>query len=253
MTFPFSDSKKRKGAESLEQRGEPSGLDALATAALGDNEEPSAGATTKHPRHRPGCTCIVCIQPPSGKGKHKPSCVCNVCLTVKRRFKTLMMRKKKRQCEREAEIAQQKSNEQQMKGPQLLKKASGNDVMSSKNHLEKVQAEEGESSSKGHIDLNCHPIREEDATAVDAQSSIGIMALAQAATTTPLDMYMKPNGLSDLLRKQPMETDSCLLQKACDYADKCLLNKEEGHVSVVKEQEQCKADGDGSSKKPALD
>ncbi|GFY99371.1 B3 domain-containing transcription repressor VAL1 [Actinidia rufa] len=90
---------------------EPSGLEALATAAVlgadaGDPDGPSAGPTTKHPRHRPGCTCIVCIQPPSGKGRHKATCICNVCLTVKRRFKTFMLRKKKR--EREAEIARGK-------------------------------------------------------------------------------------------------------------------------------------------------
>ncbi|GER55715.1 B3 domain-containing protein [Striga asiatica] len=86
----------------------------------------SAAATTKHPRHRAGCSCIVCIQPPSGKGKHQPSCVCNVCSTVKRRFKTLMMRKKKRQ---EAEIA---------RGAQ---------------HTEALL-------KGGGLDLNCHPSRE---------------------------------------------------------------------------------------------
>lgn len=258
----IKDSKKRKAVESPEQGCEPSGLDALATAAtLGDNEEPSAGATTRHPRHRPGCSCIVCIQPPSGKGKHKPSCVCNVCMTVKRRFKTLMMRKKKRQCEREAEMAQQKGNEHQNKGTQFPKKAPANDVQSKKEQLEneacreknqeKIQPEEGESSSKGHIDLNCHPIREEDAT-LDAQPSGGIMALAQAASA-PLDMYMKPNALASLLCQQPMDTDSCLLQKACDYVDKCLLTKEERHASEVKELEQCKADDEGSSKKPVSD
>ncbi|XP_051142550.1 B3 domain-containing transcription repressor VAL1-like [Andrographis paniculata] len=105
------DLKKRRVSEKpTKEDGEPSGLDALATAAaLGDNlpdfaaESSSAGATTtRHPRHRPGCTCIVCSQPPSGKGKHEPTCKCNVCLTVRRRFKTLMMRKKKRQSEREA-------------------------------------------------------------------------------------------------------------------------------------------------------
>lgn len=84
------------------------GLDTLATAAtLGEVGNQSgattcAAPTTRHPRHRPGCSCIVCIQPPSGKGpKHNPACTCNVCMTVKRRFKTLMMRKKKRQSERE--------------------------------------------------------------------------------------------------------------------------------------------------------
>lgn len=74
---------------------EREGLDALANVAvLGDDTSDSGRTpvvtTTKHPRHRPGCFCIVCIQPPSGKGKHKPSCTCNVCLTVKRQFKTLL-------------------------------------------------------------------------------------------------------------------------------------------------------------------
>lgn len=79
------------------------GLDTLANLAiLGESESISgssvAGAdlptTTRHPRHRPGCSCIVCIQPPSGKGpKHKQSCTCNVCNTVRRRFRTLMMRR----------------------------------------------------------------------------------------------------------------------------------------------------------------
>nr|XP_043635893.1 B3 domain-containing transcription repressor VAL1 isoform X2 [Erigeron canadensis] len=106
------DPKKRKLADgkAVEEQ-EPSGLDALATAAvlgesIGEFAETSTGATTKHPRHRPGCTCIVCIQPPSGKGKHKPNCFCNVCLTVKRRFKTLMLRKKKRLSDKEAEDTQ---------------------------------------------------------------------------------------------------------------------------------------------------
>ncbi|XP_078436033.1 B3 domain-containing protein Os07g0679700-like [Wolffia australiana] len=83
---------------------EAAGLNTLAaTALLGDDTGQAAlaaAATTRHPRHRLGCSCIVCIQPPSGKGpKHKLNCFCNVCITVRRRFKTLMLRKKKRQRE----------------------------------------------------------------------------------------------------------------------------------------------------------
>jgi hypothetical protein len=86
-----------------------SGLETLATLATVEESDSavsssSQATTTKHPRHRPGCSCIVCIQPPSGKGpKHKPNCDCNVCMTVKRRFHTLMLRRKKLQSEREAE------------------------------------------------------------------------------------------------------------------------------------------------------
>eukprot|EP00250_Pteridium_aquilinum_P007696 c17366_g1_i1 orf=234-2996(+) len=107
------DVSKREAAEPLKVNEPLSGLEALANAATAGEtnvaSSSSPAATTKHPRHRPGCTCIVCIQPPSGKGpKHKPTCNCNVCMTVKRRFKTLMMRRKKRQSEREAEHAARK-------------------------------------------------------------------------------------------------------------------------------------------------
>ncbi|XP_020092484.1 B3 domain-containing protein Os07g0563300-like isoform X2 [Ananas comosus] len=106
------------------------GLDTLANLAiLGEAEAafPSSSSasqqpTTKHPRHRPGCTCIVCIQPPSGKGpKHKQTCTCNVCLTVKRRFRTLMLRREKRQ---EAETARKQQMQKELQ-QQLLPPATG--------------------------------------------------------------------------------------------------------------------------------
>ncbi|GAB2272079.1 hypothetical protein Dimus_006898 [Dionaea muscipula] len=112
------DFKKKRVAtgHAVQEKESCSGLDALANAAiLGDKlSDPSASPvalTTKHPRHRPGCSCIVCIQPPSGKGKHSPDCICFSCETVKRRFKTLMLRKKQRQSEQEAEMAQQRLGE----------------------------------------------------------------------------------------------------------------------------------------------
>ncbi|KAJ0792313.1 hypothetical protein HanOQP8_Chr01g0016471 [Helianthus annuus] len=107
FAFIYAESKKQKLEENTETKQVgPTGLDALATmAVLGENGSEHngslAGPTTRHPRHRPGCSCIVCIQPPSGKGKHKPNCICNVCATVRRRFKTLMLRKKKRLAEQE--------------------------------------------------------------------------------------------------------------------------------------------------------
>ncbi|KAL8531290.1 hypothetical protein ACS0TY_008057 [Phlomoides rotata] len=152
----FNDSRKRRTVdEKMGKEGEASGLDALATAAvLGDNiseaaAESSVGATTRHPRHRPGCTCIVCIQPPSGKGKHDPTCKCNVCLTVKRRFKTLMMRKKKRQSEREAELA---------KASPTPAPETENNALLNMNEKE-VNVEE---TSKRQWDLNCDPPQRED-------------------------------------------------------------------------------------------
>ncbi|GJZ02725.1 B3 domain-containing protein-like protein, partial [Tanacetum coccineum] len=45
----------------------------------------SSQATIRHPSHKYGCSCIVCVQPPSGT-KHKSTCTCNVCLAFKRSF-----------------------------------------------------------------------------------------------------------------------------------------------------------------------
>lgn len=96
------------------------GLDTLANLAILEVNEAiplSSQATTKHPRHKPGCTCIVCIQPPSGKGpKHKQTCTCNVCVTVKRRFRTLMMRRERKQSEKEEETARRN----QLQSPETL-------------------------------------------------------------------------------------------------------------------------------------
>ncbi|XP_059292620.1 B3 domain-containing transcription repressor VAL1-like [Lycium ferocissimum] len=165
------DHQRQKIAEKNEDC-EPCGLDALATVTvLGDNiGEASVGATTKHPRHRPGCTCIVCIQPPSGKGKHPPMCTCNVCLTVKRRFKTLMLRKKKKQ---EAELAQAKDHVPPKDGlaadgAELMQTShSENEKNSNGDQMEEVGA------GKGKLDLNCHPNEDED-----------MLAEAAAGTTT---------------------------------------------------------------------
>ncbi|XP_048226738.1 B3 domain-containing transcription repressor VAL1 [Ricinus communis] len=192
---------------------EPSGLDALASAAvLGDNigdlGEPSVGATTKHPRHRPGCTCIVCIQPPSGKGKHKPTCTCNVCMTVKRRFKTLMLRKKKRQSEREAEISQKDDNDRKDEFAMIgrLSHAVLN-LNNSENegNYNRKQTEIPETSS-GQIDLNSHPNRED--MQLDIQG-LSMMNLANAANL-PFDNYVKQNGLADFLCERQASMGSCL-------------------------------------------
>lgn len=211
------DFKRRRIADSnkaAEDCEPPSGLDALATAAvLGDNlgnlAEPSVGATTRHPRHRPGCSCIVCIQPPSGKGKHPPNCKCNVCMTVKRRFKTLMLRKKKRQSEREAEMAQGR-DQNLHRGISEMEGAAGHSVLQI-NHSDNErgtnmngrQIEVGE-SSKGQLDLNCHPSREDDMLA-EAAAGLNMTTLMNAASL-PLDMYLKQNGLANL--------NNCLLPHA---------------------------------------
>ncbi|CAL8165899.1 unnamed protein product [Prunus armeniaca] len=195
------------------QEHESSGLDALANAAiLGDNAaDPgtaSVATTTKHPRHRPGCSCIVCIQPPSGKGKHKPNCTCNVCNTVKRRFKTLMINKKKRQSEREAEIAYRN---QHAWGPRDEAEVdstsrhvsshvdpSDNEARSANESDSKSQSKVAE-TGKGILDLNCHPGREGELQA--GPNHVSMMSLVQVASL-PLETYLKHNGLTSLMSEQ---------------------------------------------------
>lgn len=170
--------------------GEPSGLDALATAAvLGDNisgiAECWVGATTRNPRHRPGCTCIVCIQPPSGKGKHDPTCKCNVCLTVRRRFESLSMRKKKRQLDREAEVAQARD-----RAPVKLEPAREDISGDTKANTAGMEADM-EEASKGQLDLNCDPHREDEVLAQTAGMSLTTL---MNAVDVPSDMYLEPTG-----------------------------------------------------------
>uniref|UniRef100_A0A0A0LV82 CW-type domain-containing protein n=1 Tax=Cucumis sativus TaxID=3659 RepID=A0A0A0LV82_CUCSA len=199
------DFKKRKIVKSQKsiQELEPSGLDALASAAvLGDSiaDLQESGTTTRHPRHRPGCTCIVCIQPPSGKGKHKSTCTCNVCLTVKRRFKTLMLRKKKRQSEREVEPLLKDRNPQldetgmsgTLRGTSLQTNYSENEGSQSR-----IKDEEAANSS-GQIDLNCHPDRED----MELEGAgLSTMSLVEAASQ-PVDSYSKQIGVSSVTSEQ---------------------------------------------------
>ncbi|XP_022016863.1 B3 domain-containing transcription repressor VAL1 isoform X3 [Helianthus annuus] len=176
--FKFGkDFKSRKLEGKMVEEQEPSGLDALATAAvlgetIGELGESSTGATTRHPRHRPGCSCIVCIQPPSGKGKHKPNCFCNVCLTVRRRFKTLMLRKKKRLSDQEAEMAQ-KSLSTLNNGMAAAATVGGTGTGIEIFDRNGIDMEVGESSGKGgqQLDLNCDPDKEEETTMVDANAN----------------------------------------------------------------------------------
>lgn len=175
------------------------GLDTLANLAIlgeGDSLPASAQATTKHPRHRPGCSCIVCIQPPSGKGpKHKQSCTCNVCLTVKRRFRTLMLRREKKQSEKEAETTRKKQHQQQPPPEKLqadvgINNHAGN-VPKQSNIVHEVSDDEpskvktSTSPFKGQIDLNIQPEREEELS--PGSDSGGMMKLLQDAT----ERYLK--------------------------------------------------------------
>ncbi|XP_058211710.1 B3 domain-containing transcription repressor VAL1 isoform X2 [Rhododendron vialii] len=207
---------------------EPSGLDALATAAvLGDNavdaEDPSAEPTTKHPRHRSGCTCIVCIQPPSGKGRHKSTCICNVCVTVRRRFKTLMLRRKKR----EAEIAVARGKEPVPPTEENSERANPSEEGKRQN---RVPNDGGGESSNGGLDLNCDPNREDE---------VGDLSMASLirATNFPVE-YLRENGIGDL------DLGPCLLLQAAGETGDCRPDEGQGCVSALVEEEEKGKDGD---------
>ncbi|KAG5404050.1 hypothetical protein IGI04_010169 [Brassica rapa subsp. trilocularis] len=146
---------KKRRIQAAKTEEEPSGLDALASAAsaavLGDalGGDSEVATTTRHPRHRVGCSCIVCIQPPSGKGRHKPTCGCTVCSTVKRRFKTLMMRRKKKQLERD----------------EITAAAEAYEEHNNKEAAERGDTDENNGEKEGRIDLNSDPYNREDVEA----------------------------------------------------------------------------------------
>nr|GMC88001.1 B3 domain-containing protein Os07g0563300-like isoform X2 [Ipomoea batatas] len=160
------------------------GLDALANLAIQEEGEgvlaSSSQATTKHPRHRPGCTCIVCIQPPSGKGpKHKQQCDCNVCKSVKRRFKTLMMKKGKKLSEKEAEAAAANVNSPCSDAGAISpthEEPNSESCLDDTNDI--IEKKSSPSPIKGEIDLNMKPEREDLSPRCD---SGGVMRFLQDA------------------------------------------------------------------------
>lgn len=183
------------------------GLDTLANLAIlgeGEGLTASSQATTKHPRHRPGCSCIVCIQPPSGKGpKHKQTCTCNVCLTVKRRFHTLMLRREKKQSEKDAETSRKKQQQQKLPVPEksadddpLSCSKTGNNspnekkVVSEGSDDDSSRIKSSTSPFKGQIDLNIQPEREEELS--PGSDSGSMIRLLQDAT----EKYLRQQRLS---------------------------------------------------------
>ncbi|KAK4345509.1 hypothetical protein RND71_035685 [Anisodus tanguticus] len=257
VTCYFNLKKQRSAAgQRTMQVHDSSDLDSQANgmSIAGDIREPvaaSVATTTKHPRHRPGCSCIVCIQPPSGKGKHNPTCTCNVCMTVKRRFKTLMMRKKKRQSEREAELGQRNqqlmwsskeetevdSFSRQMK-PEVEER-SGSEALarghSSSNQLQKLPE-----ISKSQLNLNCQLNREDTGS-----SHISMMSLLQQACL-PLETYLRQNGLTSLVSEQQgssgfqgLPQDNTRESDLRVHEDQCLASTaQEQEKDVVKENSE---------------
>lgn len=226
-----NDFKRRRIAVSNQmptQEHDSSTPDILASSpGQGDVSGPVA-TTTRHPRHRPGCSCIVCIQPPSGKGKHKPTCTCNVCMTVKRRFKTLMLRKKKRQSDLEAEIAQRNQfiwgpkEEVEVDSTSRQGRSLINLLDDKSRSGSKPQAMDQRNDQPGkdidtnadELDLNCQP--GEDFPIKSTR--VSMVSLLQVATR-PLETYLKQTGLTSLLSEHQTSSGSHALQQAATESE----------------------------------
>lgn len=111
-----------------------------------------------------------------------------------------MMRKKKRQSEREAEIAQRNQL------PLGTKEEAEVDSVPKRSEGEKIvfrcqsedQSQENADVAKGGLDLNCCPSREQTE---EPSSRVSMMSLVQEASL-PLDTYLKQNGLTSLISEQ---------------------------------------------------
>lgn len=148
-----------------------------------------------------------------------------------------MMRKKKRQSEREAEITQQKNRK--MWGP----KDSAEADSSSRNLSPLLNSSEPQSPandyptsntadvSKGQIlDLNCRPNRDEDPPVM--WSCVSMTNLLRVASQ-PLESYLKQNGLTSLVSEQ-QESGSCQVQNLASM-------ESEGHVEEDRDRDVCDA------------
>lgn len=115
--------------------------------------------TTKHPRHRIGCSCVVCCQSPSGGPKHEQNCSCKVCMMLKRRLHTLMIRREKNQFKRESVIQESKSQVI----TELSERSNTAELLENSYCKGHVDADR-KVTSAGQIDLNTQPEREQEAS-----------------------------------------------------------------------------------------
>ncbi|KAL0542844.1 hypothetical protein IC582_017925 [Cucumis melo] len=221
LLSPVAPVKKMKAAKLEPDNVEAlEGLDTLANLAIlgeGEASQTPGQATTKHPRHRPGCSCIVCIQPPSGKGpKHKQTCTCNVCLTVKRRFRTLMLRREKKQFEKEAETTRQRN---QFLDEMFPDRSMDDESLTCSNTSTSKLIEEGKmndgsdedpnrnkpstSPFKGQIDLNMQPEREDELS--PGSDSGSMMKMLQDTGDRFLEQQRSNSGGTRSSSSDPLE------------------------------------------------
>lgn len=177
------------------------GLNGIAYPAIQDEGDAnlSSQATPKHPCHRPGCSCIVCIQPSRGEGpRHVQTCTCIVCLSLKRRLQTLMTRHEKRQSEKDAECLGQKLPDKENSPKQVsdVKKQACLDIGSSNLYQKMANDSDTTRSSllpvKGQIDLNIRPERDEEQS--PGSDSGGLMKLIQDTTERYLRQQMQSSS-----------------------------------------------------------
>ncbi|XP_024992693.1 B3 domain-containing protein Os07g0563300 isoform X2 [Cynara cardunculus var. scolymus] len=179
------------------------GLDALADLAIQDGEAiPTLSqATTRHPRHRPGCTCIVCIQSPSAT-KHKPTCTCNVCLAVKRFTQTPMVLHGSKDSEKEAgnsvRVPSQVPYADILRHTQTGNSGHDHKTAAGGSSENNPDGEKPSTPFKSqNIDLNTQPEREEESSS-PVLESIGITSLAPEPTQRCIrQMKLSINGITD--------------------------------------------------------
>lgn len=111
-----------------------------------------------------------------------------------------MMRKKKRQSEREAELAQEKDTKSSAKREAELEKEDiAGLALLNMNQLENETSSNGnhmdvEETNKGQLDLNCDPHREDEVLGETSGMNMNLTTLMNSAVF-PVDAYAGQNGL----------------------------------------------------------
>lgn len=166
-------------------------------------------------------------------------------MTVKRRFKTLMMRKKKRQSEREAEIAQRNlfiwgSKEEVEVDSTSRQVTSQVDLLESEVRLgselqsmdQNNQSKKVTETNQEELDLNCRPYHGEDLPI--GSTRVSMMSLLQVANR-PLETYLKQNGLTSLVSEQQASSGSHALPQATTESEG---QPQEDHPFAPEDQDQ---------------
>ncbi|KAK9056338.1 hypothetical protein SSX86_027428 [Deinandra increscens subsp. villosa] len=168
-----------------------------ALADLADHD----GKATRHPCHKHGCTCIVCIQQPSGS-EHKSTCTCNVCLSAKHSTPPPPMM----QTHSEIQVENSVQNPTESLYADIIcytQKGDGNNNKDNKTgfgqsfendpHREKLSSSSFKSQN---IDLNTRPEWEEECSPVS--DSMGLARLVQESTQRSINLQrLSISGITD--------------------------------------------------------